>query len=89
MLIRKAKPQDCSAIAPLIFLAMEDIVYVFIGESDKKKAINFLEQLIAEEQNQYSYENCWVLTAQQEIIAVACVYDGAMLYELRKPEAIK
>lgn len=85
MLIRKAKPQDCSAIAPLIFLAMEDIVYAFIGESYKNKAINFLEQLIAEEQNQYSYENCWVLTAHEEIIAVACVYDGAKLYELRKP----
>lgn len=48
MLIRKAKSEESKTIAPLILLAMEDIVYSFIGENSKEKATKFLNSLIQE-----------------------------------------
>lgn len=85
MTIRKARSEDSTIIAPLIFLAMEDVVYYFIGEKSKEKAISFLASLIKEENNQYSYKNCWVLENQNTVIAAAIVYNGADLETLRKP----
>lgn len=85
MLIRKAKSEESKTIAPLILLAMEDIVYSFIGENSKEKATKFLNSLIQEKSNQYSYENCWVADIKNKIVAVAIVYDGSKLKELRKP----
>ncbi|UJP67142.1 GNAT family N-acetyltransferase [Mongoliitalea daihaiensis] len=87
MFFRKAKPQDSLKIAEYIILAMEDIVYRFIGEESYEKAVNFLHRLIQEKGNQYSYENCWVVVSANEIVAAALVYDGAQLQELRKPVA--
>jgi len=87
MLIRKAIPEDAPIIAKYIMLAMEDILYRFIGEVSLEKAIGFLNRMVGEKGNQYSYENCWVVEADQEIIAAALVYDGARLQELRRPVA--
>jgi ribosomal protein S18 acetylase RimI-like enzyme len=87
MLIRKAKAEDSKIIASYIILAMDDIIYRFIGEDSSVKAINFLNCLIQEKGNQYSYENCWVAESENEIVAAAIVYDGARLKELRKPVA--
>jgi ribosomal protein S18 acetylase RimI-like enzyme len=89
MIIRKAIPKDSSAIATHMMLAMEDIVYQFIGENSKEKAIQFLISLINQKSTQYSYENCWVAELENEIIAAAIIYDGAKLQELRKPVADK
>jgi ribosomal protein S18 acetylase RimI-like enzyme len=85
MIIRKAKIEDSDAIATYILLAMEEIVYKFIGEKSLEKAKQFLENLINKKANQYSYENCWVIEIENEVVAVAIVYDGAKLQELREP----
>lgn len=85
MQIRKARPQDAPSIAGLLLLAMEDIVYNFIGEKSYEKAIDFLSNMVMQEANQYSYENCWVIEENRNIIAVACLYDGANLHQLRQP----
>ncbi len=87
MIIRKAKPEEYSSIAPLLLLAMEDIAYQFVGERSKNKAILFLGNLVQQKGNQYSYENCWVVEIEGKIIGVACVYDGGLLEELRAPVA--
>lgn len=87
MIIRKAKPEDAKVIAPFMLLAMEDIVFQFIGDNSREKAIYFLETLIGTKANQYSYENCWVVESEDEIIASATIYDGAKLQELRTPVA--
>lgn len=87
MLIRKAKPEESRAIASCILLAMEEIVYSFIGEKSEKKAIDFLDSLIQEEGNQYSYENCWVVMIDNQIVAAANVYNGAQLSALKEPVA--
>jgi GNAT superfamily N-acetyltransferase len=87
MQIRKANPEDSRFITPYLLLAMEDIVYEFIGEKSYNKAIDFLNAMVTQRQNQYSYENCWVAENEEGIIAVACLYDGGQLQELRKPVA--
>lgn len=85
MLIRKARRQESTIIANYIFLAMEEIAYQFIGENSAEKALQLLNSLIEETNNQYSYENCWLVESENEIVAAALVYDGTKLHELRKP----
>ena len=87
MIIRKAILEDSKWIANYLLLAMEDIVYEFIGEKNNKKAKDFLLYFVERENNQYSYQNCWVVEENNEIIAAVNVYDGGKLNELRKPIA--
>ena len=87
MIIRKAKPEDAKTIATYLLLAMKEIVYQFIGEKSHEKAKQLLVNLIIKKANQYSYENCWVIEIENEVVAVAIVYDGAKLQELREPVA--
>lgn len=87
MEIRKATKSDSKEIADLLLLAMEDIVYEFIGERSPEKASVFMNYLVALENNQYSYQNCWVIEENSQLIGAVVVYDGADLHELRKPVA--
>ena len=85
MIIRKATLKDSKEIAPYLLLAMEDIVYQFIGKQDREKAIDFLFYFVEKENNQYSYQNCWVVEENNAIIAAVNIYNGGKLKELRKP----
>ena len=84
MIIRKARPNDSQYIAKYLLLAMEDIIYEFIGEKNHQKALEFLMYFTQKENNQYSYQNCWV-AEDDEVLAVVNIYDGAKLIALRKP----
>lgn len=85
MIIRKATLEDSPFIATNLLLAMEDIVYQFIGEKDYNKAREFLVYFVERENNQYSYQNCFVAEEAGEIIGAVNLYDGAQLNELRDP----
>lgn len=85
MIIRKAKLEDYHAIADLLFLAMEDLIYNFIGVKDKQKAKDFLIYFTQKTNNQYSYENCLVLEVENEISAAINIYYGSDILKLRKP----
>jgi len=85
MIIRKAILADTSEIADLLLLAMKDIIYHFIGVRNYEEARNFVLKFLKEKSNQYSYENCWVVEIDKAVVAVANMYDGAKLTELRKP----
>jgi len=92
MVIRKATLQDTETIATFLLLAMEQIVYKFISKEDYNQAKEFLIYFIQKENNQYSYQNCFVAEIDEanennktEIIAVVCLYDGAELEILRQP----
>lgn len=84
MIIRAAKQSENKAIAPLLFSAMEDIIFSFIGENSSKKAIEFLEIAIEEEETLYSYKNCIVVEDNSVIIAAVVLYDGSSLHKLRE-----
>jgi ribosomal protein S18 acetylase RimI-like enzyme len=85
IVIRKAVQSDARSIAAYLFLAMEDIVYAFIGESVPEKGLAFMLHFVEQEQNQYSYENCWVVEDEGKIVAAVNVYNGADLHQLRQP----
>lgn len=85
MMIRKATFEDSEFIAQYLLLAMEEIIYKFIGERDPKTAYYFLLHFVETENNQYSYQNCFVAEEENEITGAVSVYDGAKLKELRKP----
>lgn len=87
MLIRKATQNDSKFIATYLLLAMEDIVYKFIGSKDSAKAAKFMLHFVQQPNNQYSYQNCWVAEINSEVVAAANLYDGARLDELRLPVA--
>jgi len=83
--IRKARIDDYACIASHIMLAMNDLIYRFTGENSREKALAFVEELVREPGNQYSYENCWVMHDGRQVVATAVVYDGARLAGLREP----
>lgn len=85
MIIRKANISDAKDIAPILLLAMEDIIYKFIKKEDYASAKDFLEYFIGKENNQYSYENCFVAEEENEIIGAVNIYNGADLEALRTP----
>src|SRR5687767_7406172 len=83
--IRPASINDAEAIASCLLLAMDTIIYQFIGEEDEERAEAFLAHFAIKENNQYSYQNCWVAEKENIVIAAANIYDGARLKELRLP----
>lgn len=85
MIIRKAVISDSKYIAPILLLAMEDIIYKFICKDDYNSALDFLQHFVETENNQYSYQNCYVAEADNEIIGAVNLYDGADLQKLRNP----
>lgn len=85
MIFRKAQIEDANKIAQLSLLAMEDIIFEFIGRHSKPEAIQFLTTHIQQLGNQYSYDHCWVAVINNEIVGTAIVYDGADLHQLRAP----
>lgn len=87
MVIRKATKTDSEAIARYLLLAMEDIVFEFIGEKNSAKAMEFMQYLTGAENNQYSYMNCWIAEENGEVIAAVTIYDGGQLEVLRAPVA--
>jgi ribosomal protein S18 acetylase RimI-like enzyme len=85
MTIRKAILSDAERIASYLMLAMEDIIYEFIGQTDPEKARDFLLHFVQSENNQYSYQNCFVLEEDHQVIAAINIYEGAKLEQLRAP----
>lgn len=84
-MIRPATPTDASAVAPLMFQAMEEIVYKMIGKEHREDAIALLQNLFKQEGNQYSYQNAWVYEENNTVIGSVIAYDGAHLHTLRAP----
>jgi ribosomal protein S18 acetylase RimI-like enzyme len=83
--IRKAQSHEVRELAQLLFFAMENILYLFIGERSKNKAINFLEHMIRLEHSQYSYNNCYVALASGRIAGGLLAYAGELLGTLSSP----
>jgi len=85
MIIRKAVFEDAKEIVPHLLLAMGDIAYKFIGRNDYETAKEFLFYFAARENNQYSYQNCYVAEENNEILGAVNIYNGADLNALRLP----
>lgn len=85
MVIRKATIEDAIPIADAIFLAMEAILYQFIGKKDSATAKALLLELVKMPDNQYSYEHCYVAVLDEQVAGAVLIYDGSRLVALREP----
>jgi ribosomal protein S18 acetylase RimI-like enzyme len=85
MIIRKATKAESQIITEHVFLAMEQILYAFIGMKDHEKAKSFLRYFVEKENNQYSYKNCLVAESENEVKGTLNIYDGGKLERLRAP----
>lgn len=85
MIIRKAVHSDSKYIAPLLLLAMEDIIYKYMGKEDHDSALELVSYFTAKNDNQYSYKNCFVAESDKEIIGAVNIYNGAKLKKFRAP----
>ncbi len=85
MIVHPAVEADAPAIARLLLLAMEDIVFAFIGARDEAQAAAFMHHQVCATGNQYSWTNAYVAECEGAVVGAACVYDGARLLELRAP----
>lgn len=85
MIIRKAVIEDSETITTLLMQATGEMIYKFVGERDDQKAKDFLIQFVKSQNNQYSFQNCYVIINEDEVLGVLLGYDGASLKELRKP----
>lgn len=85
MIIREATIADSESITNYLLLVMEDFFYIFIGKKDYVAVKNLLFHFVKGEQNQYSYQNCWVVQIDGKVIAAVNIYDGANLIQLREP----
>ena len=85
MIIRKATIDDAIAITDHLFIAMDKILYDFIGQNDSEVAKKFLLHFVKETQNQYSWQNCFVGEYNNKVISAINIYDGANLEILRAP----
>ncbi len=85
MPIRKATPADAKAIAKCLYLAMDDIIHVFIQDNNADKALSFLEDMATKPNNQYSHDCCWVFENEDGVVGATNVYLGDDLAALRQP----
>ncbi|TDW51848.1 ribosomal protein S18 acetylase RimI-like enzyme [Flavobacterium sp. 270] len=85
MKIRKATLQDSSPVSVLLLSAMEEIIYSFLGAKDYALALDFLYHFVSKENNQYSYQNCFVVEENDTIIGAVNIYNGERLHDLRAP----
>lgn len=85
MIVRQARIADAEAIASCLLLAMEEIVYGFIGTKEPASALDFMRHFTQGQNNQYSWQNCWVVESEGAIVGAVNVYDGAALHLLRQP----
>lgn len=86
-MIRKARLEDSLSIAKCLFLAMDEIIFQFIGQKNETVALAFLEHFAQSVNNQYSYQNCIVVELDGKVVAAMNSYDGAKLFELKQPIA--
>ncbi|MBC6111934.1 GNAT family N-acetyltransferase [Pedobacter fastidiosus] len=83
-MIRKAKPEDTKAVAPLIIQAMGELANKFSNTTDADKTLALFEYFFKQKNNQYSYEHTLVYEGDGIVLGSLNAYDGAKLIELRK-----
>jgi len=85
MIIRKARPEDASAVIPLIYDAIGDIAYVLTGTEQIDQAMKVMEQLFRSPGNRLSYENVMVTEQEGQVAGFALSYHGKDIDQLDAP----
>ena len=64
---RQATKEDAASVARLMMLAMDKIVYDFIGENNYEKGVSLLENLFRENYPQLDQETGLIISKKEEI----------------------
>lgn len=82
IIVRPATPEDAPIIAAALTMALgEESMRMYCGEHYAE----VLEEVVRREDTQYSYRNALVAEADGTPAGAIVGYDGARLYELRRP----
>ncbi len=82
IIIRPAQKKDAKSLAPLIYLAIEDLAEHFTGANSASEAVEKLAILVAEEENRFSYQYALVLEEFGNIIGVGSAYSENIIDDL-------
>ncbi len=85
MIIRAANITDAVSIARLFIQPMGVLAGKFSGSNNPKDAVSLFTRFIAQQANQYSFENILVYEDDMGVRGFICGYDGALLHTLREP----
>ncbi len=85
MNIRKARIEDAVSVTQCILVAMQDLLFKFIGDDDAHKVHDLMLHFVMQKNNQYSFANCFVAELDQQVVGAVNIYDGARLKELSDP----
>jgi len=82
--IRPGKKEDAKFIAPLVYLAIEDLADMFTGAMTRNEAIERLALLSGQKGNRFSYEYALVMEEDNNIIGVGIAYPEKIIDKLTK-----
>lgn len=82
LIIRQARREDATVIAPLIYDAIGDIANRLTGETEPTHIITELEALVQETTNRHSFLNTFVATQNDNVLGIVVLYDGKRGREL-------
>ena len=85
MNIRKARPDDSTQIAPLVYAAIHEIAYSLTGTSDQQQVLERLSMWIGRPGNRLSYENVWVAENETVMAGILIAYHGERASQLDEP----
>jgi ribosomal protein S18 acetylase RimI-like enzyme len=85
VMIRRAVPGDVKQGMPLILQAIADIAFVLSGTRDLPETESILGDFFTKRGNRLSYENCFVVEDEGNVVGIAILYNGADAYNLNLP----
>lgn len=84
-MIRPAGPNDATKVAVLLVDAMKELAVQYANDPDPYRTIPIFERFVAQDNNQYSYQNMLVYCLDEEVVGVINGYDGKRFSDLRSP----
>lgn len=76
-MIRAARKEDASEVAPLLLDALHDIACMLTGGETKEEVLTTMEKFFTEEGNRLSYQNIYVKEIDGHVAGTIILYYGA------------
>ncbi len=79
-----AQKKHALASAELILDAMEELIYFYLGEENKPKALRFLTDQFLLEDSLYSYKHTQIAILREKLVGVIIAYDSSKHQRLQQ-----
>ncbi|MFD1887521.1 GNAT family N-acetyltransferase [Paenibacillus wenxiniae] len=83
--MRKATPQDATAVIPLISSAIGEIGYVLTGATNEAEMLDVLESFFRQQGNRLSHDHVYVLERDGAVAGFVLAYHGKDIERLDAP----